>query len=377
MSKSRKNGVDPIEMFDKFGVDATRIYLASIATGADIKWNDLLIETYRNFANKIWNATRFCLLNSDGASVGSILPRISSDEADKAGGNTIGSECASLPDRWIISRLNKTAIDVNASLTKYEFHTAVSLLYHFFWDDFCDWYIELKKDEISAGDIPASSRILSILEQALRLLHPFMPYLTEELWQKLPGTSNGLHNAAYEKADATIMLTDFPKGDPALIDEQAESEMQLVIDTIKRVRNIRSEMNIKPSDRVDIHVSATDETQSILATNEAQIKKLARADKLVLNGSLDVPKASAKAVLTGGAEIAVPLEGLIDFDKERERLQNQIAKLDTELQRLNGQLSNANFVERAPAEKVEELRGRKDEIEGQIATLRLNLNSLT
>ncbi len=362
MSKSRKNGVDPIEMFDKFGVDATRIYLASIATGADIKWNDLLIETYRNFANKIWNATRFCLLNSDGASV--LVP---------AAVATRGTE---LPDRWIISRLNKTAIDVNQALSRYEFHTAVSLLYHFFWDDFCDWYIELKKDEINAGDIPASSRILSILEQALRLLHPFMPYLTEELWQKLPGTSNALHNDAYEKADATIMLTDFPKGDPALIDEQAESEMQLVIDTIKRVRNIRSEMNIKPSDRVDIHVAAATETQSILAANEAQIKKLARADKLVLADSLDVPKASAKAVLTGGAEIAVPLEGLIDFDKERERLHNQIAKLDTELQRLNGQLSNANFVERAPAEKVNELRDRSAEIEQQKGTLSINLEAI-
>ncbi|NOT46797.1 MAG: class I tRNA ligase family protein, partial [Acidobacteria bacterium] len=366
MSKSRKNGVDPIEMFDKFGVDATRIYLASIATGADIKWNDLLIETYRNFANKIWNATRFCLMNSEGASV----------RSDTNGGNTSGSECASLADRWIVSRLNKTAVDVNKTLARYVFHTAVSLLYHFFWDDFCDWYIELKKDEINAGDIPSSTRILSILEQALRLLHPFMPYLTEELWQKLPGTSNALHNPAYAKAEATIMLTDFPSGDPALIDEQAEAEMQLVIDAIKRVRNIRSEMNIKPGDRVDIHVAANAEMLSTLAANEAQIKKLARADKLVLGDSLDVPKASAKAVLTGGAELAVPLTGLIDFDKERERLAGQIAKLDTELQRLKGQLSNENFVERAPAEKVQELKDRRTEIEGQIATLKNSLEAL-
>ena len=266
---------------------------------------------------------------------------------------------------------------MNQALSRYEFHAAVSLLYHFFWDDFCDWYIELKKDEINAGDILASSRILSILEQALRLLHPFMPYLTEELWQKLPGTSNTLHNLAYREAGASIMLADFPKGDPASIDEKAEAEMQLVIDTIKRVRNIRAEMNIKPSDRVNIHVAAAAEPRGVLAANEAQIKKLARADKLVLNDSLDVPKASAKAVLTGGAEIAVPLENLIDFDKERERLQNQIAKLDTELQRLNGQLSNANFVERAPSEKVEELRSRQEEIEKQAAALEKNLSALS
>ena len=361
MSKSRNNGVDPIEMFDKFGVDATRIYLASIATGADIKWNDQMIETYRNFANKIWNATRFCLLNSEGAAVDH---------------NSLMADGLSLPDKWIISRLNRTALDVNTALAKYEFHTAVSLLYHFFWDDFCDWYIELKKDEITTGSVESTTRIVTILEIALRMLHPFMPYLTEELWLKLPGTSKSLLHDAYKSADATIMLSSFPPGDQSAIDQRSESEMQLVIDTIKRVRNIRSEMNIKAGDRVDIHVAANPEMQSTLAANEAQIKKLARADNLVLSDSLDVPKASAKAVLTGGAEIAVPLEGLIDFDKERERLQSQIAKLKEELQRLMAQLSNTNFVERAPAEKVDALRLRSDELTGQIATLGLNLESL-
>ena len=156
MSKSRNNGVDPIEMFDKFGVDATRIYLASIATGADIKWNDVGVETYRNFANKIWNATRFCLMNAEGAAVDhkSIWPQINADEADQEGGNTTGRECVSslsLADRWIISRLNKTAMAVNKALETYQFHEAVQLLYHFFWDDFCDWYIELVKDEITVG----------------------------------------------------------------------------------------------------------------------------------------------------------------------------------------------------------------------------------
>ncbi len=376
MSKSRNNGVDPIEMFDKFGVDATRIYLASIATGADIKWNDLLIETYRNFANKIWNATRFCLLNSERAKV---------DHAslmDRSG--------LSLADRWIISRLNQTAIDVNKSLAKYEFHTAVSLLYHFFWDDFCDWYIELVKDEITSkrdgfsrsdeetpeGVTLTKTRILTILEIALRMLHPFMPYLTEELWLTLPGTGKEMLARAYKDAEATIMLTAFPPGDANAIDAAAEAEMQSVIDLIKKVRNIRSEMNIKPSDKVAVHVAANAEMLANFTASDAQIKKLARADNIVLGETLDVPKASAKAVLSGGAEIAVPLEGLIDFDKERERLQNQIAKLDTELQRLNGQLSNADFVNKAPAEKVEALRERKGELEHQIATLKMNLEAL-
>src|SRR6185436_6233182 len=151
-----------------------------------------------------------------------------------------------LADRWITSRLNKTAKAVNYALETYQFHEAVQLLYHFFWDDFCDWYIELKKDEITSGDVQASKRILSVLEQALRMLHPFMPYLTEELWQKLPGVSSSMHSPAYRSAYATIMLTDFPKGNGSLIDEAAESEMAAVIELITKVRNIRSEMNIKP-----------------------------------------------------------------------------------------------------------------------------------
>ncbi len=368
MSKSRNNGVDPIEMFDKFGVDATRIYLASIATGADIKWNDIGVETYRNFANKIWNATRFCLMNAEGITV---------DHA------SLMVDDMPLPDKWIISRLNKTAIDVNKALDKYEFHTSVSLLYHFFWDDFCDWYIELKKDEINGGDAASTTRIITILEIAIRMLHPFMPYLTEDLWLKLPGTSSELHHPAYKNpvatapgSDKTVMLTKFPPGDVAAIDERAEREMDAVIDVIKKVRNIRAEMNISTAIKFTVHIAADVGIQDVFRANEAQILKLAKAEALVIAAELDVPRASAKAV-TNDARLAVPLEGLIDFDVERTRLNNQITKLTEEKTRLDGQLSNANFVDRAPAEKVGELRDRSVELEGQIATLNQNLTSLS
>ncbi len=369
MSKSRNNGVDPIEMFDKFGVDATRIYLASIATGADIKWNDVGVETYRNFANKIWNATRFCLMNADGAGVDHAS--LMSEPSASAGGPALA-----LADRWIISRLNQTALDLNRSLDKYEFHTAVSLLYHFFWDDFCDWYIELVKDEITAGSPAATTRILTILEIALRMLHPFMPYLTEDLWLKLPGTSGELLHSAYRSAEPTIMLTSFPPGDAAAVDGTAEAEMGAVIEVIKKVRNIRAEMNISTSVKFTVHFAADPETQNIFRANEPQILKLARADKLVIGTDLDVPKASAKAV-TGEAAIAIPLEGLIDFDKERERLSNQITKLTEEKGRLDAQLSNSNFVDRAPAEKVDALRERSEELGSQLRTLQQNVESLT
>ena len=391
MSKTKNNGIDPLDVFSKYGVDATRMTLAGSATGVDFAWRDERVESFRNFANKIWNATRFCLLNSEGANVDPDRLELGLQEAYKREKSAeVGTEHASLADRWIISRLNRTAKSVNYALETYQFHEAVQLLYHFFWDDFCDWYIELVKDEItvrndsdaappSAGltaqTIAARTKILTILEQALRLLHPFMPYLTEELWQRLPGISSDLHNTAYANSDKTIMLADFPTGNDELIDEQAEREMSAVIEAITKVRNIRSEMNIKSSDRVTVHIAASSQVQSVFAANQAQILKLARADNVVIGESLQVPKASAKTV-TPDAEFAVPLEGLINFEQERARLQNQVTKLDVELQRLNGQLSNANFVERAPAEKVKELRERKAEIKKQLTALNQNIDAL-
>jgi valyl-tRNA synthetase len=286
-----------------------------------------------------------------------------------------GGQPLELADRWIISRLNRTALDVNRALERYDFHTAVSLLYHFFWDDFCDWYIELVKDKITSGNAQASTRILTVLEIALRMLHPFMPYLTEDLWLKLPNISNGLHNAAYSTAEASIMLTSFPPGDVSAIDESAEREMGAVIELITKVRNIRAEMNISPSIKFTVHISANTAMQDVFRANEAQILKLSRANNLVISDALDVSRASAKAV-TNDAGIAIPLEGLIDFDVERMRLSNQIAKLTEEKGRLAGQLGNANFVDRAPAEKVQELRDRFAELEKQIETLAVNLTAL-
>ncbi len=395
MSKTKNNGIDPLDVFVKFGVDATRMALAGSATGIDFAWRDEKVESFRNFANKIWNATRFCLMNSEGGSVDLQSLEFSHQAAsDEVLTRNVGTP--NLADRWIISRLNKTVKAVNYALETYQFHEAVQLIYHFFWDDFCDWYIEFVKDEIvnfndtdtdrgnakigsepelTGKQIRARTLILTILEQALRMLHPFMPFLTEELWQKLPGTSNDLHNAAYKSAEKTIMLTDFPKANDSMIDESAESAMNSVTELITKVRNIRAEMNIKPGEKFTIHIAAEASVQEVFKASEAQILKLARAETLVISHRLQVPKASAKAV-TANAEIAVPLEGLIDFDKERGRLTNQITKLGEEKSRLDGQLSNANFVGRAPSEKVDALRGRFAELSAQIKTLHGNLRSL-
>src|SRR5947199_4329396 len=186
MSKTKGNGIDPLEVFDKYGVDATRLTLASVGS-TDTRWSERQVESYRNFANKIWNAARFCLLNAGGAE------SVSEPFADQRG--------LLLHERWILSRLNTTASEVSAQIDEYDFHGAVQTLYHFFWDDFCDWYIELAKadvtaEEASARRTEARTRLLTVLEQALRLLHPFMPYITEELWQRLPGAGKKLLHPA-------------------------------------------------------------------------------------------------------------------------------------------------------------------------------------
>jgi len=368
MSKTKGNGVDPLEVFDRYGVDATRLTLASVGS-TDIRWNEKQVESYRNFANKIWNAARFCLLNSELAHVDPGLLQSVSPELP-------------LHQRWIVSRLNRTAHDVRNALAGYQFHEAVQTLYHFFWDDFCDWYIEFTKQDVTAAE-PTHERtvargwLLSVLEQALRLLHPFMPYITEELWLRLPGADSNLLHQAYKTAPPTIMLTPYPEGRNELIDDDAEWEMEAVIDLISRVRNIRSEMNIKPGERISVIVSAPEEKLlAVFNRSSDQISKLVRASQVSVESKLVAPKASARAVLIGGAEVAVPLEGLIDFDQERQRLGRERDKLQSEADRLQNQMANPNFVERAPAEKVNDVRQRLAEIAQRLAQLQQTIENL-
>ena len=367
MSKTKMNGVDPIEVFDKYGVDATRLKLASVGS-TDIRWSDKQVESYRNFANKIWNAARFALMNAEGATVD---PKTLSTATELA-----------LHDRWIISRLNKTARDVRKALGIYEFHEAVQTLYHFFWDDFCDWYIELTKADVTSEE-PSSertlarTRLLSVLEQALRLLHPFMPYITEELWQQLPGTGNQLLHPAYREAEPTIMLSAYPEPLADSISETAEWQMQALIDLITRVRNIRSEMQIKPSEPIPVLIGAPDEKlRAVYSANTNQITRLLRASEVLIGAQSNAPRASARAVLVGGGEVAVPLAGLIDFAQERQRLSKEKEKLAAEAAKLEAQLANPQFAERAPAEKVDEVRARIADIARRTVQLNQTIANL-
>ena len=356
MSKTKMNGVDPLDVFDKFGVDATRLTLSQVGT-TDTRWNEKQVESYRNFANKIWNAARFCLLYSEGAEV---KPELLQTDAHLA-----------LHDRWIISRLNKTAQQMNATLAAYEFHGAVQTLYHFFWDDFCDWYIELTKADVTSETASpqrseARSRLLTVLEHALRLLHPFMPYITEELWQRLPGDKP--HHPAYPNAEPTVMLTAYPQGGP--VDDVSESEMGTLIALVSGVRNIRAEHNLKPSDRITVLIGIqSPNLRKVFEENTDQIKRLTGASTIDISASLNAPKASAKFLLSGTDEVAVPLEGLVDFAEETKRLQRKKEKLEGEEKKLQAQLANPDFATRAPAEKVQQAQDRISEIELHLKAL--------
>ncbi|MGH9915025.1 MAG: class I tRNA ligase family protein, partial [Pyrinomonadaceae bacterium] len=290
-------------------------------------------------------------------------------------------------------RLNRISKKVNDALNRYQFHEAIQSLYHFFWNDFCDWYIELSKAQITLDNTgtdnadrdnacnSARSRLITILERSLRLLHPFMPFITEEIWRRLPAQNrHALRHPAYQgnsSIEPTIMLTAFPQCSEQLIDEKAEQQMDAVIELISRARNIRSEMNIKPAESISLLVASHDETlRQVFSTSIDQIKRLAHASDLFVFRELNAPHASARAALGGGAELAIPLEGLIDFEKERQRLAKEELKLTTESSRLDTQLSNPQFIERAQPTKIEELRARIPDIAARLKMIKQTLEAL-
>ena len=361
MSKTKGNVIDPLEVFDRYGTDAARFALTAASTaGLTLSLQESKLESARNFANKIWNATRFVLLNCD-------------DVLDSQGGEPLDWETGMAPpelaDLWILSRLNRVAQEVNNALAEFRFHEAASTLYHFFWDDFCDWYIELSKPFVTSKEpTPQSTavkrRIIYALERTLRLLHPVMPFITEELWRRLPHKGE------------TVCLAEFIRCDSAQINERAEREMALVIEVITRLRNIRSTFNIAPSIPLRALVAPADPaTRDAIARMEDHIKRLAGIDDLQIVDKLGARKGSARAVV-GASEIAVPLEGLIDVEKERARLEKELIKLTNERDGLEKRLSNQDFISRAAADVVETTRARAGELADQVAKLRAVIGAL-
>ena len=321
MSKSLGNGIDPLEVIDKYGADALRFALATgNAPGNDMRFSDEKIEAARNFANKLWNAARFVLMNLDIDEVK--LP----EAADLA-----------LEDKWILDKLNDLAANVCQNLDHYEVGVSLANIYDFVWDMFCDWYIELCKPRLSAGDKTAQNVIAYVLRETLKLLHPFMPFITEEIYQKLPRDAE------------SIMISAFPPEDPALHFDAEAAEMEKIIALIKAIRARRTEMGVAPSRRAKLYI-VTKSTETF-ADAAPFFQKLAGASEVELVDSY--ADSTAVQIITDSAAAYIPLADMIDFEAERKRLTTELEKNANEIKRVEAKLANEGFTSKAPAAVIE------------------------
>ena len=328
MSKSLGNGIDPLEIIDKYGADALRFTLATgNAPGNDMRFYTERVEASRNFANKIWNASRFTLMNLDVTE--NKLP--SADELQ-------------LEDKWIVSKYNNVVKEVTENLDKFELGIAVSKLYDFIWDDFCDWYIELVKPRLFDKENPTAKTaqyvLTYVLSNTMKLLHPFMPFITEEIWQHLPHEGE------------SIVISSFPKYDEALSFEAEEKQMEIIMAAVAAVRNRRAEMNVPPSKKAKMIV-VTDNSE-LFSKGVSFFQKLASASDVEIQNTKDGIDANAVNIVVEAAEIFLPLGELVDKDKELERLQKEKTQLEGEIKRVEGKLNNPGFVAKAPEKVVAE-----------------------
>nr|WP_145163076.1 valine--tRNA ligase [Paenibacillus terrae] len=335
MSKSLGNGVDPLDVIERYGADAMRYMISTSSTpGQDLRFRWERVEQARNFANKIWNASRFALMNLEGFTY---------DDIDISGE-------LSTADRWILHRLNETSRDITRLIDAYEFGETGRLLYNFIWDDLCDWYIEFAKLSLYGDNVSAKKTTQSVLsyvlDRTLRMIHPFMPFISEEIWQHLPHEGE------------TITLAAWPEYDPAFEDAEAAAEMSLLMDAIRAVRNIRAEVNVPMSKKIELMLKAGDEqVLQIVDRNEVYVQRFCNTSSFTAGLDLTTPDKAMTAVITG-AELYLPLAGLIDIDQEIARLEKELQHLNSEVQRVEKKLANEGFVAKAPAKVIEEEKAK-------------------
>ena len=354
MSKSKGNSIDPLEMMDKFGTDAFRFTLAAFtAQGRDVRMSEERIEGYKYFINKIWNATRFSMMNIED------LPADAApDEAD-----------LSVADRWILSRMDRTVGDVIRGLDEYRFNDAAAAVYQFVWHELCDWYLELIKPVLyggagGTGRVAAQKTLLTVLKTSLKLLHPFMPFLTEEIWQTLV-------------ADGTsIMVSPFPETDATFADPEAESQMALLMEVITRIRNIRGEMNVAPSLKLKVTLAVPEEPlRAVLEKGRATLVNMANLEALTIGGIVDEPKGAATA-LAGSVRIYVFLAGVIDIAGEKARLEKELARVVKDLAFVAKKLANPEFLAKAAEAVVAKEQQKAQGLEEKKAALEAALGRL-
>jgi valyl-tRNA synthetase len=353
MSKSLGNGVDPMDVIDKYGADSLRYFLSTGSSpGQDLRYSTEKVESTWNFANKIWNASRFALMNMDGMKF---------EEIDFSGEKSVA-------DKWILNQLNETIETVTRLSARYEFGEVGRALYNFIWDDFCDWYIEMAKLPLYGEDEAAKKTTRSILahvlDQTMRLLHPFMPFITEEIWQNLPHEGE------------SITIAKWPEVDPALNDAQAAQEMKMLMEMIRSVRNIRAEVNTPMSKKVKMLVKVKDETiLNALEKNRGYIEKFCNPEELQIGTDIEIPDKAMTAIVTG-LEIILPLEGLINIDEEIARLQKEYEKYTKEVERVEKKLSNEGFMKKAPESVVLEERAKEKDYREKRAMVEARIKEL-
>jgi valyl-tRNA synthetase len=363
MSKTKGNVLDPIEVIEKYGTDATRFTLAAMAApGTDIAFNPSRTEGYRNFANKIWNAARFLFMNLDrignGDGARALLPAKTEPPAHAKG--IPGFQPQGLEDRWILSRFNRVAADVNDALLTYRFHESANRIYDFFWGEFCDWYLELIKPRLMGEDESgkavarrACANLLHVFEASLRLLHPVMPFITEEIW-----------HAIYDQKPPlkSIALAAYPQADERQFDLTSEMHMAILQDLIVSIRNVRAELKIENKTRVPVQVYAHEpEIRALVAENRGAVERLGNAESVTFVDSSLAKLPAARH--TARFDVHVIYEQKIDVAAECERLKKELEKIEKEIANNDRQLSNENFRAKAPAHVVEGLRKRRQELD--------------
>ena len=349
MSKSLGNGIDPLEIIDKYGADALRFTLATgNSPGNDMRFSDERVEASRNFANKIWNAARFILMNLGENEPAPHIPE-----------NLI------LEDKWILSLYNALVVGVTDSLEKFELGMAVQKLYDFIWDVFCDWYIEIAKIRLNGEDETAKSTVKAVLvyvmSNTLKLLHPFMPFITEEIWQTLPHEGE------------SIMVANWPKADSALTYAAEEAQMERIMTAIKAVRNRRAEMNVPPSKKAKVFIETA--YGDTFAAGTVFFNRLASASEVQVAEQFDGMD-DAVSIITESARIYIPMDELVDFQAELKRLEKEKASVQKELDMVNGKLGNENFVSKAPAAVVEKQRQAKAQLEEKMALIEESMQKI-
>ncbi len=331
MSKSLGNGVDPLKVIKEYGADSLRFMLITGNTpGNDLRYRDERLESARNFANKIWNAARFSLMNLE----------------DYQADSTLAPQYETA-DKWIISRYSAVSRQVTEMLDRYELGEAARVLYEFIWNEFCDWYIELVKPRLYGKDTEesryaAQKTLVEVLRGSMELLHPFMPFITEEIWQHLPHEGE------------TIMLAKWPEQEESLISAEIDKQMELTIEVIRAIRNLRSEMNVPLGKKAEVIICANNHEYTVYLKDGANyILSLASAESLSVEETLAAKPTQAATAVVHGIEIYLPLKGLIDLDKEIARLEKELTKMEGEIKRIEGKLTNEGFVAKAPAEVIE------------------------